>query len=144
MSIVERLIAPAFSVWHMDGGSQYELIQVYGTPCDVMAYDGKHLYFSESLLGIIERIGTDGQNKTIMHFHFGTRVAMDSITMRVYWADLKLHLISSSDYDDGRQQFIWLFPLMFIHCRFDSQQKTDVVVISNDECANVRYLLSIS
>ncbi len=68
----------------MDGGWHQELVQVYGT-VSAMAFDGKHLYFSDSLRGTIERIEVDGQNRTILRSHLGTPVAMDASTDSVFW-----------------------------------------------------------
>ncbi|KAK4005331.1 hypothetical protein OUZ56_007048 [Daphnia magna] len=84
MFIVEGRISHVISVWHMDGGSRQELVQAYGT-VSAMAYDGKHLYFSDSLRGTIERIEVDGQNRTILRSHLGTPVAMDASSDSVFW-----------------------------------------------------------
>jgi hypothetical protein len=50
-----------------------------------MAYDGKHLYFSDSLRGTIERIEVNGENRTILRSHLGTPVAMDVGADSVFW-----------------------------------------------------------
>lgn len=84
MFIVEGRISHVISVWHMDGGWRQEMVQVYGT-VSAMAYDGKHLYFSDSLRGTIERIEVDGQNRTILRSHLGTPVAMDASSDSVFW-----------------------------------------------------------
>ena len=84
MFIVEGRISHVISVWHMDGGWRQELVQVYGT-VSAMAFDGKHLYFSDSLRGTIERIEVDGQNRTILRSHLGTPVAMDASSDSVFW-----------------------------------------------------------
>ena len=84
MFIVEGRISHVISVWHMDGGHRKELVQVYGT-VSAMAYDGKHLYFSDSLRGTIERIEVRGDNRTILRSHLGTPVAMDASSDSVFW-----------------------------------------------------------
>jgi hypothetical protein len=72
------------TVWHMDGGHRKELVQVYGT-VSAMAYDGKHLYFSDSLRGTIERIKVGGENRTILRTHLAIPVAMDVSSDSVFW-----------------------------------------------------------
>jgi hypothetical protein len=84
MFIVEGRISHVISVWHMDGTNRQELVQVYGT-VSAMAYDGKHLYFSDSLRGTIERIEVNGENRTILRSHLGTPVAMDTSSDSVFW-----------------------------------------------------------
>ena len=83
MFIVEGRISHVISVWHMDGGHRKELVHVYGTVSG-MAYDGKHLYFSDSLRSTIERIKV-GENRTVLRSHLGTPVAMDISSGSVFW-----------------------------------------------------------
>jgi len=68
----------------MDGTKKKELVQVYGT-VSAMSYDRDHLYFSDSLRGTIERIGIDGQDRTILRSHQGSPVAMDVSSDSVFW-----------------------------------------------------------
>jgi hypothetical protein len=84
MFIVEGRISHVISVWHMDGGHRKELVHVYGTVSG-MAYDGKHLYFSDSLRSTIERIKVGGENRTVLRSHLGIPVAMDISSGSVFW-----------------------------------------------------------
>jgi hypothetical protein len=85
MFIVEGRISHVISVWHMDGTNRQELVKVRGI-LSAMAYDGKHLYFSDSSLrGTIERIEVNGENRTILRSHLGTPVAMDVSADSVFW-----------------------------------------------------------
>jgi hypothetical protein len=84
MFIVEGRISHVISVWHMDGTNRQELVKVHGI-VSTMAYDGKHLYFSDSLRGTIERIEVNGENRTILRSHLGTPVAMDTSSDSVFW-----------------------------------------------------------
>jgi hypothetical protein len=84
MFIVEGRTRQVISVWHMDGSNRQELVEVHGI-VSAMAYDGKHLYFSDSLRGTIERIEVNGENRTILRSHLGTPVAMDVGADSVFW-----------------------------------------------------------
>jgi hypothetical protein len=84
MFIVEGRISHVISVWHTDGTNRLELVKVHGIVL-TMAYDGKHLYFSDSLRGTIEQIEVNGENRTVLRSHLGTPVAMDVGADSVFW-----------------------------------------------------------
>ena len=84
MFVVEGRISHVISVRHMDGTSRHELVQVYGS-VSAMAYDRKHLYFSDSQRGTIERVTVNGTERTTLRAHLGSPVAMDVSNDAVFW-----------------------------------------------------------
>ena len=85
MFIVDGNNSHVISMWHMDGSSRKELVQVNGI-ISRMVFDGKHLYFSDSLFGTIERIKLDSQNRTVVQSNLGVPIAMDTISnLTVFW-----------------------------------------------------------
>ncbi len=73
------------NVWYMDGSLRQKLVRVYGT-ISAMASDGKHVYFSDSLRGTIERIDLDGKNRTLLLSNlYGTLMDMDTSSDSVFW-----------------------------------------------------------
>lgn len=84
MFVVEGRSNDVIYSWHMDGTEKKELVQVYGI-VSAMSYDKKHLYFSDSRRGTIERIGVDGQDRSILRSHQGSPIAMDVSDDSVFW-----------------------------------------------------------
>ena len=84
MFIVEGSKSVIITMWHMDGSGRKELVQVNGT-ISGMAFDGKHLYFSDSLFGTIDRIEVDSRNRSTVQSNLGVPIAMDIIANSTFW-----------------------------------------------------------
>lgn len=82
--IVEGRTSNIIRVYHMDGNGRKKLLQVHGFVSG-MAFDGKYLYFSDSLLGSIERIQVDGKHRTVIRSDLGAPIALDAISNSVFW-----------------------------------------------------------
>ena len=50
-----------------------------------MAYDGTHLYFSDSQRGTIERVTVNGSERTTLRANLGSPVAIDVSSGAVFW-----------------------------------------------------------
>ena len=50
-----------------------------------MSFDRHHLYFSDSVRGTIERVGTDGKDRTILRSHLESPMAVQVTSDSVFW-----------------------------------------------------------
>lgn len=85
--LVEGRISHLISSWHMDGTQREVLIHIFGSVSS-MVCNGKHVYFSDSIRGTIERIGIDGKDRVSLRSHLGSPVAMAVGVDSVFWLTL--------------------------------------------------------
>jgi WD40 repeat protein len=84
MFVVEGSESYVITVWETDGNWLNNLVQVHGTVTS-MVYDDKHLYFTDSLRGTIERMEVGGSNRTVLQEHLKTPIAISLTLDSVFW-----------------------------------------------------------
>jgi hypothetical protein len=84
MFVVEGSESYVITVWETDGNWLNNLVQVHGAVTS-MVYDDKHLYFTDSLRGTIERMEVGGSNRTVLQEHLKTPIAISLTLDSVFW-----------------------------------------------------------
>lgn len=101
MFLVEGRISHLISSWHMDGSWREVLIHIFGSVSS-MVYNDRHLYFSDSIRGTIERVDVDGTNRVSLRSHLGSPVAMSVGIDSVFWLTLYSNRLNWFDKEDPK------------------------------------------